>query len=706
MSIDMSQFLQTFYEESFEGLEIMESSLLNLDIGAADEEVINTIFRAAHSIKGGSGTFGLMDIASFTHVLETLLDEMRDGRRDVTEEAVNLLLQSVDCLKEMLAAHRDEQEVDQSHIDEVHQQLEALLNGDSQGDSDSSVVEQVSGDGGSSPDSDGWKIVFRPHVDMLRSGNDPVRMLRELESLGTLKVTADTSGLPEFSDLDPEESHLGWSIELTSDVSLNEVEEVFAWVDGDCDLEITPLVLQMNEPKTESTSGADSGADNINSGNISSGSISKEVDDIKNGELITERRAKNGDRRKSDRRASSSADTASIRVGIDKVDAVINLVGELVITQSMLSTLGEDFDMSRVQRLADGLEQLERNTRELQEEVMRMRMLPISFAFNRFPRMVHDMSQKMGKSIELKMLGEQTELDKTVIEKIGDPLVHLVRNSLDHGIEAPEDRVAAGKPETGVLTLNAYHKGGNIIIEVQDDGNGLNTSKILAKAKEKGIVKPDEELTTDEINNLIFLPGFSTADVVSDVSGRGVGMDVVRRNIQSLGGAVEVLSEPGVGSTFTIRLPLTLAILDGQTVVVGDEVYIVPLVSIIESMQVKSDMVSYIAGKGEVFSLRNEYLPVVRLHEIFGARPRITEITEGLLVVVEAEGKKVGLFVDELQGQQQVVIKSLETNYRKIDGISGATILGDGSVALILDVPGLMRLATESHGTENLRRTA
>ncbi|MCK4951458.1 MAG: chemotaxis protein CheA [Gammaproteobacteria bacterium] len=696
MSIDMSQFLQTFYEESFEGLEIMESSLLNLDPGSTDEEVINTIFRAAHSIKGGSATFGLSEVASFTHVLETLLDEMRDGRREVTGEAVNLLLQSVDVLREMLTAKRDDQDLDQQRIDEVHQQLEALLNGNLQtdagaadksaGDGESASTGTTSQSSSSQNTGGGWKIVFRPFTDMFRSGNDPVRMFRELQDLGEIKVKVDSSRLPEFADLDPEESHCGWTIELSSDAQLNAVEEVFAWVDGDCELEISPLALQSEK---------------------SGSSVSNETEDAVAGELVVERR-KSGDRRKEDRRSSSSAaETASIRVGIDKVDAVINLVGELVITQSMLSTLGEDFRMDMVQKLTEGLGQLERNTRELQEEVMRMRMLPISFAFNRFPRMVHDVSQNLSKNIELKMIGEQTELDKTVIEKIGDPLVHLVRNSLDHGIETPEERVAAGKPEMGTLTLNAYHKGGNIIIEVQDDGRGLNTEKILAKAREKGLVEPDAQLTTSQIHNLIFLPGFSTADVVSDVSGRGVGMDVVRRNIQSLGGTVDILSETGKGSTITVRLPLTLAILDGQTVAVGNEVYIVPLVSIIESMQVKADMVGYVAGKGEVFSLRDEYLPVIRMYEIFGAEARTTEITEGLLVVVEGDGKKVGLFVDELQGQQQVVIKSLEANYKKIEGISGATILGDGSVALILDVPGLMRIASQrGRGVHDLKRTA
>ena len=372
------------------------------------------------------------------------------------------------------------------------------------------------------------------------------------------------------------------------------------------------------------------------------------------------------------------------------------MVGELVITQSMLSQLGEDFDMSQVERLKDGLVELERNTRELQESVMRIRMLPISFAFNRFPRMVHDLSARLDKKIELTMSGEQTELDKTVMEKIGDPLVHLVRNSIDHGIETPEERIAAGKPETGVVGLNAYHQGGNIIIEITDDGAGLNLEKIVSKALERGLVQANDDLPEEKIYELLFEPGFSTAEEVSDVSGRGVGMDVVKRNIQALGGSIEVRSEQGKGSTFTIRLPLTLAILDGQLVRVGENTYIIPLISIVESLVVDQNNVNNVAGKAELYQLRSDYLPIIRLYDTFGVIPDRHTLEDGLLVVVEGDGKKGGLLVDELLGQQQVVIKSLETNFRKVDGLSGATILGDGTVALIIDVPGVVRLAAKN----------
>jgi two-component system chemotaxis sensor kinase CheA len=372
----------------------------------------------------------------------------------------------------------------------------------------------------------------------------------------------------------------------------------------------------------------------------------------------------------------------------------MNTVGELVITQAMLSQLANQLEGPSAEPLRVGLAQLERNMRELQESVMRVRMLPISFVFSRFPRMVRDLAQRLDKQIELKLTGEHTELDKTVLEKIGDPLVHLVRNSIDHGIERADKRLAAGKPAAGTVHLDASHKGGSISITVSDDGGGLNAQRILDKARQRGLVGANDALTEEQIHDLIFMPGFSTAEQTTDVSGRGVGMDVVRRNVKSLGGRIDVRSTPGAGSRFVITLPLTLAIVDGQTVSVGSETYIVPLVSIIESMQLKPDMVNRISANGEVFWFRDSYLPIVRLHQLFGVEPRSRTLSEGLIMVVEGDGRRVGLFVDDLLGQQQVVIKSLDTNYGRIEGVSGATILGDGSVALILDLPGLIDSAS------------
>lgn len=665
MTIDVSQFLATFYEESFEGLEIMESELLNLDVGAADNETINTIFRAAHSIKGGSGTFGLTAVSDFTHVMETLLDEMRDGRRQVTQAAVNILLASVDVLREMLTALRDGADVDVQRVAETKQQLDSLLGAE---------VEIKTAQAGSSEQANVgafklWSIEFRPHLDMLRTGNDPVRMFRELNELGELSAEVNLSDLPDWESLQPEESHLSWRLTLESDKDEAAIREVFEWVDDECDLKISQAAGLFGAPQAEMPAVAP--PTQVTAAVTSEAPVAT----------------------KGQRKATTSGDT-SIRVSIDKVDELINMVGELVITQSMLSQYGEaeEIDTAGIEKLRDGLAQLERNTRELQEGVMRIRMLPISFAFQRFPRLVHDLSSKLEKNIQLKMSGEQTELDKTVMEKIGDPLVHLVRNSLDHGIEKPGVRREKGKPEQGTVHLNAFHQGGNIVIEIIDDGAGLNKEKIVQKAIERGLLAEGESISDEQAHDMIFHPGFSTADVVSDVSGRGVGMDVVRKNIRSLGGTVEVSSKPDIGSTFTIRLPLTLAILDGQLVKVGAQTYIIPLISIIESLQVKMDKINTVSGKGEVYRLRDEYIPVVRLYHVFGVEPETTDLVSGLLVVVEAEGEKVALFVDDLLGQQQVVIKSLETNFKKVDGVSGATILGDGTVALILDVKGMVGL--------------
>ncbi len=680
MAIDMAQFHQVFFEESFEGLAVMETGLMDLEPGDADSEVINGIFRAAHSIKGGSGTFGFKAIADFTHVMETLLDEMREGRRDVTRDNADILLRAVDCLREMLEAVQAGDEADEQRVQEHQQELEQELARGSSAEKTANPADKSNAPivGGS-----GWAISFKPQKHILQTANEPLAIFRELRELGRLELTAHTEQVPEFEQLDPEECHIHWSMELHGDVTRQQIEEVFSWVEDLCELDIQPLEPEASVAPDDSSAGARSMIPQ------------RRAED--QGEPRMDRRQ--GDRRKGDRRAGGQAAATSIRVETSKIDALINMVGELVITQSMLGLMGEMIEEKQavtgqdIDKMLDGLMQLERNTRELQESVMQVRMMPISFTFSRFPRLVRDLSNKMDKKIELKLSGETTEVDKTVIEKIGDPLVHLVRNSLDHGIEAPEDRIAEGKPETGTIELNAYHQGGNIVIEIRDDGRGMNRDKLFTKAVEKGLIGEDDVLSDKQVFELIFMPGFSTAEVVSDVSGRGVGMDVVRRNIQELGGGVEIESASGVGTTMTIRLPLTQAILDGQTVRVADENYIIPINSIIESIQVKSDMVNRVGGQGETFRLRDEYIPIIKLHDVFGVeRVQATDISDGLLVVVESDGEHVGLFVDDLLGQQQVVIKSLESHYKKIEGFSGATILGDGSVALILDMPGISRL--------------
>ncbi len=696
MTVDMSQFYQSFFEESFEGLDVMESELLNLDVGEADSEVINTIFRAAHSIKGGSATFGFDAVANFTHVVETLLDEMRDGVRQVTQESVDLFLQSVDCMRAMLKAVQSGDEIDSETVVKLQDRLTTMLNG---GASEAPAQAEASAPAAVQPASvSGWRITFKPFDHLLRTGNDPVRMFNELAALGDLTATVIDEGLPAFADIDPEVCYLGWTLELLANISREQVEEVFEWVDGDCELHIEPIGAVAEAATTISAEAEAEDSSEHEEPAVDSAPMVGE----QGGPAVAAAPEKSSPQEK--KKTAANAEQGSIRVSIDKVDALINMVGELVITQSMLGQIGDNLDVAHIEKLQDGLALLERNTRELQESVMRIRMLPISFAFQRFPRMVRDVSQKLGKSVELKLSGEQTELDKTVMEKIGDPLVHLVRNSVDHGIEMPEARLAAGKPETGTVHLNAYHQGGNIVIEINDDGAGLNAEKILAKARERGLVGVDEEPGEERIYELVFEPGFSTADEVSDLSGRGVGMDVVKRNIKALGGTIDVSSTKGQGSTFTIRLPLTLAILDGQLVRVGKETYIVPLVSIVESLQIYPKSLKAVAGQTELYMVRGEYIPIVRMHEVFEIESENTDLSSGLLVVVEGDGVRAGLFVDELLGQQQVVIKSLETNFRKVEGVSGATILGDGTVALILDIGGVIRISREPNGSPGRKR--
>jgi len=701
--VDLSQFHQVFFEESKEGLDTMESSLLNLDVSHIDKETINEIFRAAHSIKGGSGTFGFTNIAEFTHVVETLLDLIRSDQFRIEPEHVDLFLQSVDCLRTMINQLEAGDNCDTEQADELKARFDALLSGESQ-QNEHSESPSVSSDGGAqmpdSADQHGWQIYFKPDADILRTGNEPLRMFRELEELGQLNVSALVEDIPKLSGMDPEACYLAWDLTLWGEVDEAQIREVFEWVVDESELTITSLSI--------APEGVPGGAETVDPADEASKTVEPATQPIPGASGIAQEDAIEASQpgtkpvasaasaaKRSDAtpRKESKPESSSIRVGTDKVDSLINMVGELVITQSMLGELGRDFSEDRLPRLMEGLEQLSQHTRELQESVMRIRMLPISFAFSRFPRLVHDMGKNLGKQVELELLGEQTELDKTVMERIGDPLVHLVRNSLDHGIEMPEARLAAGKPAAGKITLNAFHQGGNIVIQIIDDGGGLNRDRILAKAIENGLVSESDQLSDEQIHDLIFRPGFSTAAEITDISGRGVGMDVVRRNIQELNGSVEVESTAGEGSTFTIRLPLTLAILDGQLIRVGVHTYIFPLVSIIESIQSSGQMIHRVGSDCSVLRLRDEYVPIVRLWDIFNIEPDSRNLDDGLLVVVEGDNMKIAVLVDDLLAQQQVVIKSLQDNYKSVEGISGATILGDGTVSLILDISGLIKLA-------------
>jgi two-component system, chemotaxis family, sensor kinase CheA len=684
MTLDLAQFHEAFFQESFEALDSMEAALLALSAGGtADPETINTVFRVAHSIKGGAATFGFSRVTAIAHVAETLLDQLRSNKRNVTPRIVDRLLAVVDVMRDMLASTQQGTQTEPPQLPGLIADLEAIIS-DTVGNGAiggapaivgpehnvAPVVVPTIGGGG---DVAGWKITLKPGPEMLLHGNDPLRLLQELEALGPVSVSVDAARLPPLAELDPEKCVLSWDFTLDAPATIEQVRQVFDWTEGDCELSFTAVLQASPIPIAPLAVPASAPA-----------SLEAAVPAAAEHAAAAEG-------------GSRHSGESSIRVSIEKIDELMNTVGELVITQSMLSQCATQLEGHTADELRGGLAQLERQMRALQESVMRVRMLPISFVFNRFPRMVRDLGQKLGKAIELKLVGEQTELDKTVLEKIGDPLVHLVRNSVDHGLESAEKRIAAGKSATGTITLNAYHKGGNVTVEVSDDGGGLDKARILKKARERGLVGPDDELTDERVYNLIFAPGFSTADVVSDVSGRGVGMDVVRRNVNELGGHIQVVSEPGKGTTVRIRLPLTLAILDGQLVRVGEETYVIPLVAIVETIQIKADRVNSIAGQAEVFRLRDDYLPIVRLYDLFGIEPRTTNLLEGLLMIVEADGRRVGLFVDDLLAQQQVVIKSLETNFRQVPGLAGATMLGDGRVALIIDVPGL--IMSVDHGS-------
>lgn len=649
MAIDIRQFHQTFFEESQEGLVSMESALLQIEQGlsaglpgqtaSTDPEVLNTIFRVVHSIKGGASTFGFGWVADFSHLLETLLDDVRAGNRRVDRRAAGLLLRSVDCLRLLLTNARSGAPVDAAVIEEVNAELEALH-----------LAPKRTADA-STGDSVGvqvWRIRFIPKSGLFFSGNDPLRILRELSSLGELRIETDLTRLPPWTEMDPEACYLGWKLELSGHVTREAITEVFSWVTGDCELEVEQIRDQLSSAATANTSP-----------------------------------------RGSDDEQAKSRGT-SIRVSTTKMDTLVDIVGELVITQTILNQTVTQYGPDSLPRLSAGLAQLERNLRELQENVMRIRMLPIGFVFNRLPRLVRDISHQLGKQVELKVSGESTELDKTVIERISDPLLHMVRNSLDHGIESPQERRAAGKPETASIRIDASQRGGHVIVEIEDDGRGLDHDKILQRAVDRGLVPAAAKLTAEQIAELVFLPGFTTADSVSDLSGRGVGLDVVRSNIHSLGGNIDVRSQAGRGTHFTMRLPLTLAILDGLGVLVGAQTYILPLTSITESIALAQDTIRRLPGGDEIFQFRNEYVPLIRLCRVFGGAPGGDDINTGIVVVVEANGRRAGLLVDDLLGQQQIVIKSLDSHYRRVDGISAATILGDGTVALILDVGGLV----------------
>jgi two-component system chemotaxis sensor kinase CheA len=682
--IDLSQFYQVFFEEAGENLESMEQMLLNLDIDNADDEELNAIFRCAHSVKGGAATFGFSDVAELTHQMETLLDKLRRHELTPTAQMVDVLLASGDALKSQLARHQGNG-ADAPDTTELLASIRALVEG---GSAPAPVVKPVAAAPAAAPaeppaptGARALELRVGPLPDVSLADN-LVELFKEITNLGTIEAIDGGRA---------EEGIRRYKVVTTS--SDNDLIDLFGFHIAREHIQLQPLGpgygFHEGAPGAPQPEAPDLGYgffDNAPGAPSDGAPAATSASPA----AAEPRPAAPKAAAPKPEKAAASAESSTLRVSVDKVDQLINLVGELVITQAMLAQNSKGVDAALHQQLSAGLADLERNTRDLQEAVMSIRMIPMSLVFNRFPRMLRDLAGKLGKKVELVQVGEATELDKGLVEKITDPLTHLVRNSCDHGIELPEERLAKGKPEHGTITLIASHQGGSIVIEVRDDGKGLNRQKLLNKAREKGLDAPDS-LTDQEVYSLIFAPGFSTAEQVTDVSGRGVGMDVVKKNITALGGTVEIDSAEGYGMTVRVRLPLTLAIMDGMSVGVGDECYILPLSSVVESFQVRDGMIKTIGGSGRVVEVRDEYMPVVDLEKVFEVPRFDFEHVSNIMVVVEAEGGRVALLVDELLGQQQVVVKNLESNYRRVDDVSGATIMGDGRVALILDVGSLIR---------------
>ncbi len=791
MSIDMSQFYQVFFEESAEHLAEMERLLLEMDVDNPDIEEMNAIFRAAHSIKGGSGTFGFTDMTEVTHVLENLLDRLRKGEMAPRVEMIDVFLEATDVLKDQLDCHVKGTDADPAVAEAVCEKLRALTQDESPppvAETPPTVSAEPQPAAMAAPaakdnaevliesSTNIYEIVFRPGKSFLKRESGLANLKSEFERIGELVILAEPAEDQEKKKKDKKEKKgkkvkplIEWRFQLTTTESLEDIQDLLSFVADPEDFTVsvvsspdsiisppaeednsfgffeplpeTPSVAATAalaqddgygffEPLPETTGVKDSGygfftdlptegssAQTVGTDNDGYGfftdlpaQTAAAQADVTEGDgygffvpiqqpasppstpvlPVATNKAAPPVKAKEKTPAASTGET-SIRVGVERVDQLINLVGELVITQAMLAQTASEVDAILYESLHSGLAQLERNTRDLQESVMSIRMMPISFVFSRFPRVVRDLAGKLHKQVELVTVGDTTELDKSLIEKIADPLTHLVRNSLDHGIETAEKRIAAGKPAKGTITLSASNQGGAVVIEVSDDGAGLNRERILSKAMERGL-NAHEGMSDNEVWMLIFEPGFSTAEVVTDVSGRGVGMDVVKRNITEMGGDVQIGSAPGVGTTMTIRLPLTLAILDGMSVALGKSIYVIPLNLIVETLQPRQEDLKTVTGQGHMVHVRGEYLPIIALHQLFNMPTEVTDPCQGVLVLIEADGKKAALFVDALVGQQQVVIKSLETNFRKVVGVSGATIMGDGTVALILDVPTLIKL--------------
>jgi two-component system, chemotaxis family, sensor kinase CheA len=704
----LDQLKQTFFDECSEALQQIEIGLPDIRDGSGSDDTINAVFRSVHSVKGGAGIFGFEDLVKFAHVFETVLDAMRSGKLIAAQEIVDTLLQANDVLTDLIAMSRTGEAIPPDFGTECRHALEHIMHSNSpDGESESNDPAPADFEGldfvpvpidaFDAPDASNsereYKIVFRPNPDLLKQANEPLYIIRELRKLGTLDLMVETRRLPPLAEIKADEAYLGWTGTLRTTATREQIDEVFEFVTGNCELEITAVGGEPALPATDFPAAAAPVADIAPAASAEPAPAASAAPPA----------AVNGGGAAAPPRPASLAKPAAAgatttRVELEKIDRVVNMVGELVIAQAMLGQVVHSLSEDLSGRLVQVLDEVVHHTRELKDSVMSMRAQQMSAVFQRMPRLVRELAQKTSKKVRLEMSGENTEVDRSIIERLGDPLTHIIRNSIDHGIESPLDRVAAGKAEEGTIRLSAEHRGSRIVIEIRDDGAGINSERVLSKARERGLVSADAALNEDEINNLIFLPGFSTAEKVSDISGRGVGMDVVRRNIQDVGGRISLKSDRGRGMTIQLALPLTLAVMDGMVIRVGQETYVMPMSSIVECLRPAASDIHNLIGTPGMLKLRGTLVPIVQLRELLNIGTIAAASDERVIIITDAgEGVQFGIVVDELCGHQQVVVKSIEASYGSVPGIAGATILGNGRVALILDVEKLSDIASNQN---------
>ncbi len=721
MTVDtMAAIRVTFFQECEEQLSEMELGLLAMDEGNADSETVNAVFRAVHSIKGGAGAFKLTALVQFAHTFETALDHVRAGKLTPTAEIMKVMLRAADVLADLVEASRDGNEIDESSYAGVAADVKALTTVEGVEEVEEVIdfqptvidfgMPEIAPEPVAAPLHE-YRIHFAPRAELYANANEAALIIRELSRLGEVEVGCDAGAVPSLDAVDPAGAYLSWNIRLSSEVPIEAVREVFEFVEGEADLnietdgqpevsdaDIAALLAQAlgSAPATDDEAAAPESAATELDAPLSPASPVTEA-------AVTEAVAPPARMAEAPKAAAVPAQT-TIRVEFDRVDRLINLVGELVINQAMLSQRVIEANFAGSSSVVIGLEELEQLTREIQESVMAIRAQPVKPLFQRMSRIVREVADATGKQVRLKTDGEATEVDKTVVERLAEPLTHMIRNAVDHGIESPEARIAAGKSPDGNVHLSAAHRSGRIVIEISDDGAGIDRPKVRASAIKKGLISPDAQLTESDIDNLLFLPGFSTASTISNISGRGVGMDVVKRSILALGGRMSISSRPGKGSTFSMSLPLTLAVLDGMAVSVAGQTLVVPLTAIVETLKPKKAEIHSLGAEGRVMAIRNTFVPLIDLGTQLGFRETVADPERSVAVLVETGGgARNALLVDSIQDQRQVVIKSLEANYGTVEGIAAATILGDGRVALILDVDALVTGAFESQPVDDLR---